>query len=312
MSRIINIISQIIYLSKKAKKQVEKGKYSSAKRLFKVILNIEEKEFRYIKHESGSEEFYRECLLVYKDTKTAFYDMSKWNKDEALRMLDRIIQLEKYQLHNIVKAKKGLAKEILTTIDPYIRELMNEINKLSFVAKTSYSCSGHFPFHDNLSNDWRSEPHIHHSVPYIEIEYDWQSKTRHNIKSFHHALVNIVAKTRPSNRPFGIKKVTYRLGFTIQLQYPKSEEEFKQQFIKQWNLISRLIKKYQDNDSLIYRKQRKYLKEHPKLLGQPDKLIKQGMLIIRCPQCGCYMLTKERTPKCKVCTYKFGDIIKDL
>ncbi len=304
MARILNIISQLIYLSKKAKKQVERGKYSSAKRIIKIILNIEQKELKFIKEEPGSDEFYKECLSIFQNTKEAFQDLSEFQAQEAIQLLDRIIALENYELKNIIKAKKGLEEDILKTVDPYIRELVNEINKLSFVKQTHFSCSGHFP------NDF--------DCPYIIIEYDWESQTQHNIKSFHSQMVNIVNKSglvkptglleRIYHNLMGLRKVNYYLGFPIETPHERSQEEYRTQFIKQWNLIFKLVKKYQDNDSLEYKKQRRLIKENPELLGTPEKLIQQG-IIVRCLKCRSYMITMEPKPICKKCGYKIGNII---
>ncbi|MEK6968793.1 MAG: hypothetical protein AABW48_00010 [Nanoarchaeota archaeon] len=306
MARILNIISQIIHLSKKAKKQVEKGKYSSAKRIFKIILNIEEKELIFIKEESGSEDFYKECLSIVQSTKEAFQDLSKFQVRETVRLLDKIIALENYELKNIIKAKKGLEEDILNTVDPYIQELVNEINKLSFVKTTHFSCSGHFP------NDFTG--------PYLVIEYDWESKTQHNIKAFHSEMINIVDKSgivnptgiliRLYHNLMGLRKVNYYLGFPVELPTKRSQKEFKHQIVKQWNLISNLVKKYQDNDSLEYKKQRRRIKKNHELLGTPEnkKLISQG-IIVKCLKCNSFMITMEPKPICKKCGYKIGDII---
>ena len=87
MARILNIISQIIQLSKEAKEQVEGGKYSSARRLFKTILEIEEGELRHIKDESGSDDFYKEVsdfLLAKRSEGAAMAKLI----DDGFAMLD--------------------------------------------------------------------------------------------------------------------------------------------------------------------------------------------------------------------------------
>jgi hypothetical protein len=311
MARILNLISQLIYLSKNAKKQVEDGKYSSAKRIFKTIKSIEEQELVLIKEESDSEDFYQECLSIYEYTKKAFEVLSNFKVREAIGILDRIIALENHQLGELTNSGEGLQKEILDTIDPYIRELINEINRLSFVKQTHYSCSGHFPSRFEKG--------------YLTIVYDWESKTKHNIQLFHNAMLKIVMEAgiiqtvlvggkyrgkllRFYHDLFGIRIINYYLGFSVELLTERSQESVKEEFIKQWNLILRLVKKYQDNDSLEYKKQETFIKENPDLLGEPEKLFQQG-IIVRCPRCEVYMITSESKPTCNNCGYEIGNII---
>ena len=309
MARLLNIIGQIIHLSKIAKRQVKKGKYSSVKRIFEIMLKIEKKELKFFRDELGSEEFYEECVSIYEETKKDFKGLSRFNPDKVLKLLDRIIFLETYEFKNIVKAKLGIQKNILSTVDPYIRELVNEINKLSFVKKTHFSCSGHFPYP---------------SQPYIEIEYDWESRTKHNIKYFHNQMIGIVSEAvfrkpisgkkginffeRVYRDIIGIRRIIYYLGFHIEIPTKRAEEEYKNQFRKQWNQIFRLVKKFQDNDTLEYKNQRTYIKKNPSVLGKPKELIQRG-IIVQCPKCRSYMITKNAKPICERCGYIIGNII---
>ncbi len=312
MSKILNIISQIISLAKGAKKQVLNGNYASTKRILRIIASLEESELKYIKDESGSDEFYRECLSIYKETSDALHNLEQGNNNDAIKILDRIILLEKMQIRTIAAAKKGLDQFIIETVDPYIRELIVEINKLSFVKGTLFSCSGHFSDEN-------------HQKPYITLEYDWESRTKHNITLFHRKLLSIVQKSgivkpiaggkrnegrliRLYHSLLGIRKVNYYLGFSVIVPYKRSQEEYKEQFIKQWNQIFRIVKEFQDNDSLEYKKERKYIKENPDVLGEPEKAVVRG-IFVRCPQCQSYMITHEMVPTCKTCKYRIGEII---
>ncbi len=311
----MNIISQIIYLAKIARKHVEREKYGTTKRLFRRIINLEKEELALIKEESGSDDFYRECLSIQKQTIDAFKDTTEFKIKEAIKLLDRIISLGQYQLEDITKRKKGLDEEILETIDPYIRELVAEINKLSFVRRTHFSCSGHFP------------GATRHKA-YIMIEYDWESRTKENIKSFHNGMIDIVAEAG-INRPkpggiryegylervyhqlIGIKKITYYLGFAVEIPTKQNEDDLKAQFLKQWKQISKLVAEYKDQDSLEYKKQRKYITENKDLLGQPEKLVQEG-IIVQCPRCGSSTVTRELQPKCKKCGFIIGTMISRL
>jgi hypothetical protein len=272
MTRALNIISQIIYLAKKAKKQLEIGKISSTKRLFKKIIKLEKKELIAIKKESGSQELFLKCQIIYQETKKAFNDFKNLNIKDASKILDKIIALTKIEFSTI-KNQQNLSKEILNTVDPYIRDLISEINKLSFIKQTKFSCSGHFPGF---------------SCPYLVIEYNWESKTKDNIELFHQEMIKIVETSgiiqkhlnggylKKIYRLKGISKINYYLGETG-LNSFFDEETIRKKLIKQWNLISRLVKKFQDNDSLIYQKQKTYINKDPILLGKSknfkDKII---------------------------------------
>lgn len=146
MSRALNIISQVIHLAKKAKSQIERGKYSSVRRLFKIMLNLEEEELIFIRHESESDELYKTCVAIVRDTRKAYHnvaDPSSLDVNKVEGILDRIIELENIELKNIVKPNPNLRQKVIDQIDPYIQDLMNEMSKLSFVVSTLWSCSGH-------------------------------------------------------------------------------------------------------------------------------------------------------------------------
>jgi len=307
MARILNIVAQIIYLAKKSRNQLEKGRTDSVIRLFRVILALEEKQLSLIKKESGSQELEKQCLSIYQDTKLAFKESTQPDIKNVRPLLDRIIALEEIQLTNLPKSKKGLTKLVLQDIDPYIRELVTQINKLSFVSRTYFSCSGHFPL--------TRETNL---FPYLVIEYDWGSRTEHNIESFHKSLTKIVAeagilKPHPTKENSAIlsseydlhekHRMSYYLGFPIFWNY--SASNLKKQIIKQWNQISILVRKYQDNDSLEYQKQNALLR-NPRLLGNP-LIIHQ--IMVKCPRCGTYMMTKDKRPKCRGCQHRFGNVI---
>lgn len=307
MSRVINIIAQIIHLAKKAKKLLEKGKDASAKRLIKKIINLNEDELKFIKNESlsvdltlgdkyldlkkSAEDFYRECFQIYSDAKQSFKDiddLSSWKPKEAIKLLERIIALERHQLSTIQKPNQGLSEDILKELDPYIKELVNNINKLSFVYWTLFSCSGHNTNDSSLDK------------AYIVIEYNMMADTRHNITPFHREMqkicticgipkyigteegVSVVPISQLKLLPFpesmyqdGIdyrNRVVYYLFENSMWErikrFFRPKKWLKEEVIKKWNLMYRLVKKYQDNDSLQYKKERMFIKEDPKLLDK--------------------------------------------
>ena len=305
MSRAINIISQIIHLSKKAKILLKHNKPNSAIRILKTISRIEHAELKNILRESNSKEFYEECKDIFEDIRNIDHNINILSKQQIMKLLDRIIQMERHQLKNIVEPSPGLSKAIIDKIDPYIRELVLEINRLSFVKKTTASCSGHFPFEWNMSNLWNSKPSRFGPKPYFVVEYDYNSKTEHNIKHFHNAMKDICSEVTADNA-LAPKEVVYRLGFRIKSPHMRTEEDLRRQFAKQINLIFRLVKKFRDNDSLMYAKEKMYIKKHPEILGKPDSLIGLG-IIVKCPECHCYMLAKKPR-KCNFCKYKFGSL----
>lgn len=302
MSRAINNISHLIHLSKRAKILLKHNKPNSAIRILKIISKIEHREIRNVLKESNSKEFYEECKEIFEEINSLNKNINKLSKAQIMKLLDRIILLERHQLNDAIKPNSHLSKKILDTIDPYIRELVSGMNRLSFVKRTTASCSGHFPFEWNMSNLWNSSPSRFGLKPYFVIEYDYNSKTEQNIKYFHNAMNNICSETIADNA-LAPREVTYRLGFKINSPYMKTQEDLKKQFVKQLNLIFRLVKKFEDNDSLTYSKERMYIKEHPDLLGKPDKFVGFG-IIVRCPKCHCYMLA-NKSRKCNFCNYKF-------
>lgn len=309
MARVLNIIAQIVHLAKKAKNHLVKGRISSARKLFEIILALEEQELHLIEKESGSQDLMQQCISIYQDTRHAFKEALQFDINNATLLLERIIALEKIQLTDLPKPKKGLTQRVLREIDPYIRELINEINRLSFVKKTDYSCSGHFPYIDG--------------IPYFVIEYDWQTNTGHNAYSFHNSLLKIVAKAgilkpNPANGKVAnisteynlseCDKIYYYLGFPVSVPWENSPGTLKKQIIKQWNQISILVNRYRDNDSLEYQKQKVLLK-NPRLLGSP---LFTHQIMVRCPRCGTYMITTDKKPKCRNCHHIIGKIITPL
>jgi len=71
-----------------------------------------------------------------------------------------------------------LSNKILKSVDPLIRNLVKKMNLLSFVDKTTFSCSGHW------SKDLVSSG-------YIIIRYNSSPYFFKRIKHFHKALLNI-------------------------------------------------------------------------------------------------------------------------
>ena len=106
MARVLDIIPQIIELSKIARKQIERGEVSSTKRLFELILKLEEKNISLVKKESGSEELYKRCLAIYQATRTAIGELENGNYTRTKELLDKIIDLETVELGATTK-KEG-------------------------------------------------------------------------------------------------------------------------------------------------------------------------------------------------------------
>ena len=278
MSRAINIISQIIFLAKKAKKQIKKRKYSSAKRLIRIILKFEKRELAYVRKESGSDKLYEGCLSILSDTEEAFEDLERFDVEKAESILDKVIDLERHELE-IVKANEGLSEEVLRRVEPYIRELVDEINKLSFVKETTVSCSGH------------TESRFQLMTAYIVIIYDFNSRTAHNILPFDQRMKRICPQSgvpqkkkragpmtllplaeewKGSRRPDVVYFLTDTSKFLkSNLEWLFSRKKtLERRLIKRWNLIFRLVKKYEDIDRLEYVKGRKYIKEGREKLAE--------------------------------------------
>ncbi|MAG45608.1 MAG: hypothetical protein CMH63_02430 [Nanoarchaeota archaeon] len=79
-----------------------------------------------------------------------------------------------------------ITKKILKTIDPMIKRLIININLLSFVRKTNYSCSGNFEFGNKKGE------------PYIVIEYYTNKVNRKIVKNFNrdiltHPLITLIS-----------------------------------------------------------------------------------------------------------------------
>ena len=92
MSRILNIISQIIHIAKKARQQLSEGKKSSTIRLLNIILKLDKKQFKFIKNESGSKRLRKECLEIFNLTEEANLYWKKNNLTKAKKLLkNRVI-----------------------------------------------------------------------------------------------------------------------------------------------------------------------------------------------------------------------------
>ena len=279
-------MAQIIYLAKKAQLQLKNGKTASAKRLIKKITRFEEKELAAIKEESGSEALFRQCGIIYYQAKKLLNDFYNFDTNQALDLLDQIIALEQVQVTEMVKANASMPKEILKQIDPYIRKLVHEINRLSFVKKTLFSCSSHFPTLEHGAS----------LAAYLIIEYSWDSPTESNILPFHNALAKVAGAVsfkrtliKPFTNPLELTGNESRIdlqdsvGYYI-LRRRELEEELnqmnfatfediisvirpiKKQVIKRWNLMSGIVKKYQDIQSLTYQQRKRSIKKRDLLL----------------------------------------------
>src|SRR3989338_1935580 len=124
-----------------------------------------------------------------------------------------------------------LPNDILMSIDPSIRPLIVDINKLSFVKQTTFSCSGNWEYksvkefikHHETYNLEHPENLTDLStvqgLPHVEIEYLTDKEHRSIVNKFHTDLAgnpNIVAEIRETVRTFllfgsQLKRVTYRI-----------------------------------------------------------------------------------------------------
>lgn len=293
MARVLNIIAKIIELSKEAKKQLEKGKISSAKRIFELILNFNQMQLYRIHRESNSQRLTKECVEIYKLAETAKKELEEYNLgnnklESSLRLLDKIIKLEEIELGHIT-TKNGLAKEIIETLDPLIKELVDEINKLSFVKRTRHSCSGHFILIDKaerLLNHFFSHP-----SPYITIIYDKTSQSSYNILKFHRALKALKWMRCDTQKDFvrGERRFIYYLAnfFPIGtsysheiLYYDKEQaDNIKTELVRRWKVIERIVAKFKDYDRLEIKRQKELVNRNIDLLNKSPK----GY--VHCPRC---------------------------
>jgi hemerythrin-like domain-containing protein len=298
VSRALNVISHLIHLAKKAKQQLTKGKVSSTKRVLQQLMRFEEWQLRHIRAESGSEELETLCRRIVADTKEALRDATTFKVAEAEQLLDRVIALEQQEIKP-VQARQGLSHEVLATVDPYIRKLVHELNRLSFVRQTTHSCSGHFPMFPQPS------------IAYFSIKYDWQSPTSHNIGPFHRDLLRIVAEAgiirplpgttrgqlvRVHDDISGVREtISYYLGFPLHGP-ARSEWREKHRILKQWDQIYRLVRKYEDRDALEHRRKDMHVTKDERLVGQPQGAYRG--VIIKCPRCGAEIDSKSRCRNC--------------
>jgi len=260
MSKLINNIVQIIYLAKNAKDQVKKGNLSNAKKLFKIMQNIEEQEIHLIKKESYSKELFKQSMIIYQHLKEFGFD--KFNeKEETLDILTKIISLENLELKLISKQTEGLSKTILKQIDPYIRTLSNKITQLSFVETTLQSCQGTIKLKEN--------PECSLFNPYMVIKYKEGKEYFSEIKSFHKSLKKISTssnKFKQHNNSFN-----YQFGFDED-SYAKLKEQVdtpkelfflvEKKLIIKWEAISELVNKFIKKDNDKIKLEKKYFDMH--------------------------------------------------
>lgn len=297
MSRAINIISQIIKISEKAKNELLHNKTSSAIKLLKIIVKSEEDELREIKNETDSLGFYNECCSIYKLTKEKLNEKrQKIQIEELIEIFDRIIALKKHEL-DIVKAKEGLSEDILRTVDPFIKGIIADINRLSFVKNTEFSCSGHH------------RPFIRPG--YITIIYDKSSKTSNLIKHFHNGICRILGfeERVAMNESNILENYVYRIDIKSKITTAFDREKYKEYLLGKWTNVRNFVRKFADiqifdNERLktIERLDPNLLKGYIYSRAMLEKMIANGNMRLICAICNTQFNPRTNRvicPKCK-------------
>ncbi len=157
----MDYIVQIIELAKKSKRHICEGKIEAAKRLIKLILKFDRKEFKKIEEETGSKYLMDECKVIYSMAREALSDLEKNNLAEVDKVLEKIITLESHDVLVKVKKYHKIKKELKKRkfdidrigdrlgfgIDNLIKPLVATLTYFGF--KTEQSCQGHSDHGEN-------------------------------------------------------------------------------------------------------------------------------------------------------------------
>lgn len=150
-----------------------------------------------------------------------------------------------------VEAGKAFDPFLLLAVDPKIRDLVEKINLLPFVAKTHFSCAGYGPHAKYYAvypdRDWivknKNFGKIHtRGFAYLMIEYDPKASWH----QFHKELRQIVAS---SNKEVPVSMDFYtRKGRSIFTYYllPPSTKAPPKSYRKKWNQVRDLVQKYSE------------------------------------------------------------------
>jgi hypothetical protein len=244
MTRALILLDQIIRLSKEVKKQLEYNETTYAKRLLSSILRLQTQEFPFLERESGSRKLYDECVSIYEETKTALETLEQGNTAKAKEVLDRIIALENIERVHVTE-KEGLDQDTLVSIDTTIRDLCNDLSRLSFVKKTHFSCSSNPDDEQHVStrDSWGMS-----AKGYVVLDFDWQSKNAHAIVWFNDALKKIpnLRITTPAQQGIDI---TYHgwpdlVKGAPRIVYQQDKKTTKEETLRFWLLFKRVVSKF--------------------------------------------------------------------
>lgn len=291
MSKLLNDLARVVELSKRCRDELDAGRTGAALRVLRLVGSVQQETLDYVRRESRSWELWSRLDRIHARVAAMLDGLDGVAPGELRHVLSAIIDLEDLELRRVVEAKEGLCANVLARVDPFIRDVIRELNKLSFVKQTEYSCSGHIPWHPTA---------------YFWLSYDLPSPTRHNIESFHQALGKIVAtagylEPDPENpRTFRLVKIDsvgsrqrvyYDVGDPPDIPTQSDYEHYERQLVKRWNAVFRIVQRYRDLDKL----------EHKQASRIPQSPARLHERMLECPSCEACFWAHDvpcRCPKC--------------
>lgn len=228
----MDYIVQIIELAKKSKRHISEGKIEVAKRLVKLILKFDRKEFKKIEEETSSKYLMDECRLIYSMAREALSDLEKNKLAKVDEVLERIITLESHDILVKVRKYQEIKKELKKRkfdidrigdrlgygIDKLIKPLVATLTYFGF--KTEQSCQGH-------SNHGEKHPWVRlqanrnfNELIRVVQEYDishpvkWKFKKFTKPSAMFASTVNII---RPDRKELTKNEINFIIDFCKRL-----------------------------------------------------------------------------------------------